>query len=86
MSLSAVAELCGPQVSRRHVSRLFEATAGLENPLTGARVTLLGRARPSADELDRQRFLHRHPEAERYAGFKDFALFRVVPERAGLTA
>ena len=84
--ISTLAEHTRNLAADDRVSLLFEATAGLENPLTGARVTLLGRARPSTDELDRQRFLRRHPEAELYAGFKDFGLFRIVPERAHLVA
>ncbi len=68
------------------VSLLFEATAGLDNPLTGARLSLLGRAERSEAPADRDRFLRRHPEAEMYAQFKDFAFYRVLPDRAHLVA
>lgn len=68
------------------VSLLFDGTGGLAEPLTGPRVTLLGRARASADEADRARFLRRHPSAEFYAGFKDFRLYRVTLEAAHLVA
>lgn len=84
--ISTLAEHTKNLAADDRVSLLFEATAGLENPLTGARVTVLGRAKPSSDALELQRFLRRHPEAERYAGFKDFGLYRVVPERAHLVA
>ena len=68
------------------VSLLFDGTAGLAEPLTGPRVTLLGEARESREESHRQRFLRRHPGAEFYAGFKDFRFYRVVPESAHLVA
>ncbi|CAA7625396.1 Heme iron utilization protein [Magnetospirillum sp. LM-5] len=63
------------------VSLLFDGTDGLANPQTGPRVTLIGRAQPSADPQDRARFLALHPGAALYAGFADFGLWRVVPER-----
>ena len=84
--ISTLAEHTRNLAQDDRVSLLFEATAGLENPLTGARVSVLGRARRSSDQLELQRFLRRHPEAERYAGFKDFGLFRVEPERGHLVA
>lgn len=84
--ISTLAEHTRNLAADDRVSLLFEATAALENPLTGARVSVLGRARASSDPLERQRFLRRHPEAELYAGFKDFGLFRIVPERAHLVA
>ena len=49
------------------VSLLFDGTAGLDQPLTGPRVTLLGRALPSEDPTLRRRFLARHPDAGMYA-------------------
>ncbi len=66
------------------VSLLFDGTAGLEQPLTGPRVTVLGRAQRTADERLKARFLARHPDAALYAGFKDFGFYRVAVERAHL--
>jgi putative heme iron utilization protein len=66
------------------VSLLFDGTAGLDQPLTGPRVTLLGRAARSHDSILRRRFLARHPDAGMYAGFGDFAFYRVALERAHL--
>lgn len=66
-------------------SLLLDGTDGHPNPQTGPRVTLCGRAEkltPEADAALRARFLARHPGAALYAGFGDFALWRVVPERA----
>lgn len=66
------------------VSLLFDGTAGLDQPLTGPRVTLLGRANRSDDPVLRRRFLARHPDAGMYADFGDFAFYRVTLERAHL--
>src|SRR5476649_3028319 len=66
------------------VSLLFDGTAGLDQPLTGPRVTLLGRAARSHDSILRRRFLARHPDAGMYTDFGDFAFYRVALERAHL--
>jgi len=67
-------------------SLLFDATFGLADPLTGARVTVQGQAAPVRDDRLLQRFVARHPSAAAYAGFGDFHLWRLVPERAHLVA
>lgn len=59
---------------------------GVDDPLAGPRVTLLGRARRSDAPRHRARFLARHPAAEAYADFKDFHLYAVAVERAHLVA
>lgn len=66
------------------VSLLLDGTEGHPNPQTGPRVTLIGRAQRLADGPQRlkTRFMARHPGAALYAGFADFALWRVIPERA----
>jgi putative heme iron utilization protein len=66
------------------VSLLFDGTGGLDQPLTGPRATVLGRAERTADERLKARFLARHPDAALYAGFKDFGFYRVAVERAHL--
>lgn len=68
------------------VSLLFDGTGGLDQPLTGARVTLLGRAARATDGRPGERFLARHPDAAMYAGFGDFHFYRVALERAHLVA
>lgn len=68
------------------VSLLFDGTAGLDDPLTGARLTVLGRAERSDDPSLRARYLARHPSAAQYADFGDFAFYRVAVERAHLVA
>ena len=84
--LSALAEHTKAIAADDRVSLLFDGTQGLEQPLTGPRVTLVGRAERTADPLLGRRFLTRHPDAGMYAGFKDFNFYRVVVERAHLVA
>ncbi|SKA32146.1 hypothetical protein SAMN02745126_05172 [Enhydrobacter aerosaccus] len=66
------------------VSLLFDGTAGFEQPLTGPRVSLLGRAASTDDARLKRRYLAHHPDAGMYAGFKDFKFYRVAVERAHL--
>ena len=82
--LSDLAEHTKAIQADSRVSLLFDGTAGLDQPLTGPRVTVLGRAERTADERTRARFLARHPDAALYAGFKDFHFYRVVVERTHL--
>jgi putative heme iron utilization protein len=67
------------------------ATAGKGDPLAHPRLTVLGRfakiVRAAAREAHlRRRFLARHPKAELYAGFADFAFWRMTIESAHLNA
>ncbi len=70
------------------VSLLFDGTAELAAPLTGARATLQGRIERLGDDATRlrRRYLARHPGAADYAGFGDFNFYRVAPERFHLVA
>ncbi len=73
-------------------SLLLQAPADeTSDPLTGARVTLVGRFRRIArEESGAQRlftrFLARHPKAEGYASFGDFALYHMSLETIHLVA
>lgn len=67
-------------------SILLDGTAGLENPLTGARASLQGTISKINDAAALARFIRRHPSAALYAGFGDFNLYRMTPERAHLVA
>jgi putative heme iron utilization protein len=82
--LSALSDHTRNLAADARVSLLFDGTAGFANPQQGPRVTLLGRAVADPDPLLRRRFLARHPGAALYAGFGDFAIYRVIPERAHL--
>jgi putative heme iron utilization protein len=68
------------------VSLLLDATEGHPDPLTGPRLTLLGRAQPIDDRRCLARFIARHPTSAVYAGFGDFHLYRVEVERGQLVA
>lgn len=67
-------------------SLLFDGTQGLDDPLTGARVTVLGELHVDPDAARHRRFIARHPAAALYAGFRDFALYRLTVARAHLVA
>jgi putative heme iron utilization protein len=67
-------------------SLLFDGTYGLDDPLTGARVTVLGELAPDDDPARLARFVGRHPSAEGYAGFKDFRLYRLGVTRGHIVA
>lgn len=56
------------------------------DPLEGARVMLMGRAVLSTDQHDRRRYLARQPEAAMFAGFADFAIYRIEISAAHLVA
>lgn len=59
----------------------------LGDELQGARASVKGRIERVADAgTARRRFLARHPDAEGFAGFSDFAFYRVVPASAHLVA
>jgi heme iron utilization protein len=67
------------------------AASGKGDPLAHPRLTVLGKFAPIAhDDSDeprlRRRFLARHPKAELYAGFADFAFWRLAIASAHLNA
>ena len=68
------------------VSLLIDGTEGLADPLTGPRLTLLGRAQQTDDPRCLARFVSHHPGSTVYAGFRDFHLYRVAVERGHLVA
>jgi hypothetical protein len=72
--------LADPRVSLM----LDERKAG--DPLEGARVMLLGTAAATDDPDARRRYLARQPEAEMFAGFADFAIYRIALKGAHLVA
>jgi hypothetical protein len=67
-------------------SLLLDATAGLDSPLTGARVTVLGELARCDDAAALSRYIRRHPDVEIFAGFADFALWRMTVTRAHMVA
>lgn len=63
---------------------LDERKAG--DPLEGARIMLAGTVIRTDDAAARRRYLARHPEAEQFAGFKDFGFYRMELSRIHLVA
>src|SRR5262249_8400471 len=84
--LSDLAEHSKALAAHPRASLLVDRTEGPEQPLTGPRVTLLGRAERTADQRLAGRFLERHPGAQTYAGFGDFHFYRLTIERVHLVA
>jgi len=67
-------------------SLLIDGTAGLADPLTGARATLLGRLEEVDASVAQVRYLARHPSAEAYVSFGDFRFYALKVTRAHLVA
>lgn len=65
---------------------LFDGTAGHADRLTGPRLSVQGRAERWGDGAAMRRFIARHPSAATYAGFADFALWRVQVLRGHMVA
>jgi heme iron utilization protein len=59
---------------------LILAQQGKGDPLAHPRLTVIGRAVASDAPRVRDRFIARHPKAKLYAGFADFAFFRLDVE------
>src|SRR5712692_1935229 len=76
--LSDLAEHSKNLARETRASLLFDGTAGRDDPLTGARVTVLGEVRRIDDKRLLARFAARHPSAAGYAGFADFHLYQLV--------
>lgn len=84
--ISALAEHTKNLARDSRASLLFDGTQDLDDPLTGARVTVLGELQRDEDPARLRRFVTRHPSAALYSGFKDFALYRMCVTRAHLVA
>ena len=68
------------------ISLLYDGTGGIDDPLTGPRVSIQGRVVLSESPHDRSRFLARHESARDYAEFGDFHFFEIAVDRAHLVA
>jgi putative heme iron utilization protein len=80
--LSRLADHTRNLLADSRAALLLDGTDGHANPQTGPRVTLTGTVAEDADSRLRRRFLTRHPGAALYAGFGDFAIWRMNVERA----
>lgn len=68
------------------VSLLVDGSGGYADPLTGPRLTVIGRAAAVDDPRRLARFTAHHPGSAVYSGFADFRLYRVTVERGHLVA
>jgi heme oxygenase (biliverdin-IX-beta and delta-forming) len=84
--LSDLAQHTSNLAADPRVSLLYADSTGHDDPLAGARLSLLGRAERLDDPAAAARFAARHPASAVYAGFADFHLYGVVPERGHLVA
>lgn len=88
--LSDLAEHTANLKTNNRASLLYDATGGLDNPLTGTRATLVGTIDrtddPATAAQNLDRYLAQHPDAEAYAGFADFKLYRMTVERVHVVA
>lgn len=84
--ISELAEHTKNLAGDTRASLLFDGTTGLDSPLTGARVTVMGRLTPTRDAALTARYVARHLDAEMYLGFADFRVFEMTVERAHIVA
>ncbi len=84
--LSGLAEHTQNIKENQQASLLIDRTAGLDNPLTGSRVTLPCNVTKSEAESDRQRFINRHSSATDYTNFSDFSFYTFAIKRVHIVA
>jgi putative heme iron utilization protein len=80
--LSSLAEHTRHLVADPRCSVMVSGVAETANPQTTPRLTLIGVAEVVDDAALKARYLAIHPYAELYAGFGDFALWRLRPTAA----
>ncbi len=80
--LSRLAKHTRNLVGDKRASLLFDGTSRSADPLSGSRVTLVGRLAPCDSAAVRDRFLARHPTAENYVDFTDFGFYSLSIESA----
>jgi heme iron utilization protein len=71
-------------LARPASSLLIDETDSAGDPVAGARLTLVGETFPVEDEALKAMFLARHPTAQSYASFGDFAVFAMSVQSAHL--
>ncbi len=82
--LSSLAEHSKAIAGDNRVSLLIDGTTGLDQPLSGPRLSLLGRIEKTEQRRPQARYVARHPDAARYVDFHDFSFYRVAIERGHL--
>lgn len=84
--ISDLAEHTKNIAADNRVSLLLDGTGGFDDPLTGPRLTVQGRAVRTEDPDLQARFIARHPSAAMYAGFGDFNFYEIEILRGHLVA
>jgi len=84
--ISELAEHTQNILKDRRCGLLIDGTAGLDTPLTGSRITLIGTLQKTENSQSLERYIRRHADAEIYAGFADFALYRMTVDRVHMVA
>ncbi len=82
--LSTLSDHCQNALEDDRISLLVDQAHGLPHPMTGARVSVQGHLQRSDDPHHRARYLNRHPAAEQYVDFGDFAFYRLAVTRLHL--
>jgi hypothetical protein len=80
--LSRLAEHTRHLLADPRCSIMVSGAPTSENPQTTPRLTITGSAEITTDPALKARFLALHPYASLYAGFTDFATWRITPEAA----
>ncbi|MEM7168721.1 MAG: DUF2470 domain-containing protein [Pseudomonadota bacterium] len=86
MFLSDLADHTKNLRNRPQASLLFDGTVGRKDRLSGVRATVQGPLEQVDDPTLKARFVALHPNAQIYADFKDFNLYRMTVERGHLVA
>jgi len=84
MLLSDLAEHTRNIATSSACSLMIDGIDDGSETMAGMRLTLQGHISKIEDKVATKRFITRHPEAAIYAGFTDFNLYRVTPDRLHL--
>jgi len=63
-------------------SLLVQDSSALDDPLAGARATLLGTLEVADADVAKERYLQRHPRATEFAALRDFHVWRLQVDEA----
>lgn len=84
MLLSDLADHTANLKINKNVSLMLDGMAPGSETLAGLRLTVQGTIHLEENPAAKARLVARHPEAAIYADFRDFNLYRIIPERVHL--
>lgn len=84
--ISDLAEHTKNVIANQRASMLFECTGGLNDPLSGARVTLQGQMVETEEPEILERFHRRHEQSRHYGKAHKFYLYKLEVEKVHLVA